>query len=195
MENAKLIQDLTREEFNELYNNNKWLRDKISELAYEDLSFQQSEEFNDIGAKVFDYHNHYTSFFLTPPIRYGVADGLMIAGELNAEYLNDENAELYEKLNKINAAYCELDYDQQQDEEGEELEDEANEIAKKLAEGITQQLREYESAEAIEQAIEEQKSLALEGFNWISELEAIYTDDGELGKRPGYYKIRESITH
>ena len=195
MENAKLIQDLTREEFNALYDSNQWLREKISELAYEDLSWQQSEEFNNIGAKVFDWHDHYTSFFLTPPIRYGVADGLTIAGELDAEYLNDENAELYEKLDKINNAYCELEYDQQQDEEGEKLEDEANEIAKKLADGITRQLREYESAEAIEQAIEEQKSLALEGFSWISELEAIYTDDGELGKRPGYYKIREAIMH
>lgn len=195
MKNSKLIQDLTREEFNELYNNNKWLRDKISELAYEDLNWQQSEEFNMIGCKVFNYHNHYSSFFLTPPIAYGVMDGLKIAGELNDEYLNDENMELYEKLNKIAAQYNELDYDQQQDEEGEKLEDEANEIAKKLADGITRQLREYESGEAIEQAIEAQKDLALDGFNYISELEAIYTDDGELGKRPSWRHVQEVNIH
>ena len=122
-------------------------------------------------------------------------DGLKIAGELNDEYLNEENMELYEKLNKIAARYNELDYDQQQDEEGEKLEDEANEIAKKLADGITRQLREYESGEAIEQAIEAQKDLALDGFNYISELEAIYTDDGELGERPSWRHVQEVNIH
>ena len=181
----KTLKDLTPQELNELIDSNEWLKNEIFNRALEDLSEQEADEFKLIGAGVFDWHSHYNSFYLTTPASYGAKDGLKVANSLDKDYLTDENAALYDELNAIYKEYSELSADDLEGEKGESLEEKANNIADKLADGITRQLQnDYESAAAYEMAEETYKSFILDGISYLSDLEL--TEDN---------KIKEIILH
>lgn len=182
----KTLKELTPEELDELTKNNTWLQEEISARALEDLSEQEAEEFKLIGANIFDWHHNYTSFYLTTPASYGVKDGLRVANSLDSDYLTEENKALYDELNAIYKEYSELSADDLEGEKGEELEEKANILADKLAEGITRQLQDsYESAAAYEMAEETYKSFILDGMSYLSDLELAEADN----------KIIEVIRH
>lgn len=160
----KTLKDLNDKELKELYENNQEIRDRAWEDTYNNAMNCQAFEADEIGIEVFNYHNHYSSFYLTTPMRYGTKCPELVANKLkDADYLNKENAELYDKLNKLIDKWENLTYDEQQEEKGEKIYDEAIVVCDKLAEGITEQLRAYEDA-GDEQAFEEFKFLAQEGY-------------------------------
>ena len=141
----KTLKELNDKELKELYENNQELKQHAWEDAYSDNMDCQAFEADEIGTEVFDYHDHYSSFYLTTPMKYGTRCPELVANKLKGvDYLTKENAELYDKLNKLIDKWEELDYDEQQEEKGEKIYDEAIEVCDKLAEGITEQLRAYE---------------------------------------------------
>lgn len=160
----KTLKELNDKELKELYDTNDMLQTKAWEDAYNDSMECQYQESEEIGTEVFDYHDHYSSFYLTTPMRYGTKCPELVANKLKGvDYLTKENAELYDKLNKLIDKWEELDYDEQQEEKGEKIYDEAIAVCDKLAEGITEQLRAYENTDD-EQAFEEFKFQAQEGY-------------------------------
>ena len=174
-----LLKKLSEKELAELYGNNKWLMEQIDNQAWERARFDQDEEFRLIGAKCFDYHDHYNSFYLTCPTVNGGKAPEKIAGKIDSEYLSEGDTKLYNEL-------CELNDKMENAEEWDENRPEYDrmiEIADELADNITAQLREYEYMEYFI----EQKELVLysirSGDNWLSDLEVI---DG---------KIKEIIYH
>lgn len=137
------LKDLTIEELKSLYENNKGFSELVYNLAYDDAMNQQSEAAELMGAGVFTYNNHYTSFYLSTPCHYGVKDGLSVGGALDKEYLSEDAAGLYDELCKIKSEYENMTADEL-DERGDDLEEKADELSDKLARIITDDLRAYE---------------------------------------------------
>lgn len=169
------IKDLTMEQLVELVKENKWLEQQIDELVQESISYGQSEEFDLIGAKVFDCHDHYTSFYLTAPRAYGVADGYKVAHKLDREYLTADNAKIYDELNELADKWENMDYDEQ--DENRDIEEKMDELAEQLAEGITDQLRAWESMETWIETRDQELEMILNGDRYISDLEI---EDGKV---------------
>lgn len=172
-----VINELSKDEIKELIANNKWLEDKVYECAYEDAMWAQSEEYKLMGADAFEYHDHYSSFYLTTPCVYGAKAPEKVAGKLDAEYLSEEDAKLYEELCELNGK---MEDAEEWDEEREEYA-RMTEIADELAEHLTTYFRGFEDItdEQIDQVIDEM----IEGYCWLGELEV------ENGK------IKEVIYH
>jgi hypothetical protein len=172
-----IINELSKDEIKELMAKNKWLEDKVYECAYEDAMWAQSEEYKLIGAEAFDYHDHYSSFYLTTPTFYGAKAPEKVAGKLDAEYLSEEDAKLYKELCELNAK---MEDAEEWDEDREEYK-RMTEIADTLAEHLTTYFRGFEDItdEQIDQVIDDM----IEGYNWLGELEV---EDG---------KIKEVIYH
>lgn len=168
----KLLSELTVKELKNLYANNKEFSNAVYSEAYDQAMEAQSEEFKLLGAVVFDYNNHYSSFYLSTPNKY-YKDGASIAGKLNADYMNAENEALYEKLNKLADRWENLTTDEQDAPEGDQLWDAINATADELAEGLTRQLRAFEDIQDDQiEAVLEQIS---EGFSYMAE----WGTDGE----------------
>lgn len=172
-----IINELSKDEIKELMANNKWLEDKVYNEAYESAMWAQSEEYKLIGAECFDYHNHYSSFYLTTPTIYGAKAPEKVAGKLDTEYLSEEDTKLYNEL-------CELNDKMEDAEEWDEDREEytrMTEIADELAEHLTTYFRGFEDItdEQIDQVIDDM----IEGYCWLGELEV------ENGK------IKEVIYH
>lgn len=172
-----IINELSKDEIKELMAKNKWLEDKVYECAYEDAMWAQSEEYKLMGADCFDYHDHYSSFYLTTPCVYGAKAPEKVAGKLDAEYLSEEDAKLYNELCELNAK---MEDAEEWDEDREEYK-RMTEIADTLAEHLTTYFRGFEDItdEQIDQVIDDM----IEGYNWLGELEV---EDG---------KIKEVIYH
>lgn len=172
-----VINELSKDEIKELMANNKWLEDKVYEGAYEDAMWAQGEEYKLIGADAFEYHDHYSSFYLTTPCVYGAKAPEKLVGKLDAEYMSEEDAKLYKEL-------CELNDKMEDAEEWDEDREEyarMTEIADELADHLTTYFRGFEDItdEQIDQVIDEM----VEGYCWLGELEV---EDG---------KIKEVIYH
>ena len=166
-----VINELDKDAIKELMSNNKWLEDKVYEYAYEDAMWAQSEEYKLIGADAFEYHDYYTSFYLTTPCVYGAKAPEKVAGKLDAEYLSEEDAKLYKEL-------CELNDKMEDAEEWDEDRPEyerMTEIADELAEHLTTYFRGFEDItdEQIDQVIDDM----VEGYCWLGELEV---EDGKI---------------
>lgn len=171
------INELSKDAIKELMANNKWLEDKVYSEAYESAMWAQSEEYKLIGAECFDYHDHYSSFYLTTPTFYGAKAPEKVAGKLDTEYLSEEDTKLYNEL-------CELNDKMEDAEEWDEDRPEyerMTEIADELADHLTTYFRGFEDItdEQIDQVIDEM----IEGYCWLGELEV---EDG---------KIKEVIYH
>lgn len=172
-----VINELSKDAIKELMGNNKWLEDKVYEYAYEDAMWAQSEEYKLIGADAFDYHDHYSSFYLSCPTISGAKSPEKLVGKLNAEYMSDDSKKLYTEL-------CELNDKMEDAEEWDETRpeyDRMREIADELAEHLTTYFRGFEDItdEQIDQVIDDM----IEGYCWLGELEV---EDG---------KIKEVIYH
>lgn len=172
-----IINELSKDAIKELIANNKWLEDKVYEYAYEDAMWAQSEEYKLIGADVFDYHDHYNSFYLSCPTISGAKSPEKLAGKLDAEYLSEEDTKLYKEL-------CELNGKMEDAEEWDETRpeyDRMRDIADELADHLTTYFRGFEDItdEQIDQVIDNM----IEGYCWLGELEV---EDG---------KIKEVIYH
>jgi len=172
-----VINELSKDAIKELMGNNKWLEDKVYSEAYESAMWAQSEEYKLIGADVFDYHDHYNSFYLTCPTISGAKSPEKLTGKLDAEYLSEEDAKLYKEL-------CELNEKMEDAEDWDETRpeyDRMREIADELAEHLTTYFRGFEDItdEQIDQVIDDM----IEGYCWLGELEI---EDG---------KIKEVIYH
>ena len=140
----KDLKELTIEELKSLYENNKDFSQLVYNLAYEDATNQQSEAAELMGAKVFNYNSHYTSFYLSTPRHYGGKDGLSVAGALDKEYLSEDAAGVYEELYKIKNEYENMTAEEL-DERGDDLEEKADKLSDELADIITEDLRAYEN--------------------------------------------------
>lgn len=168
----KLLKELSIEELRELNENNKQFSFKVYDIAYEDSMYWQGEEFKLMGAKVFDYHDHYNSFYLTTPTNYGAKDGLSVAHKLDRDYLNEEAQGLYDKLCELKDLYDGMTYDELEEwnKKNEcDLEEQADELCDKLADNITKMLRGYE--DITDEQIEQTLSDIADGYSSMSDWE------------------------
>lgn len=140
------LASLSVDELKELYKNNQEFASKVYERAYEDSMFWQGETYKLVGADIFDYHNHYTSFYLTTPCHYGAKDGKSVAHKLDRDYLDEEGQKLYDKICELSDIWDNLTYDEQEEwnEKNGDLEEQADELCDKLAENLTHMFRLYE---------------------------------------------------
>lgn len=139
----KELNNLNYDEIKNLYENNQGFRAYVDECIYNDMMVEQSMEADNLGASVLNYHDHYNSFYLTTPMVNGAKAPELVAGGMAKDYMNKENAELYDKLCKLNDEWESMDYDEQ--DENSDLYNEMIDTCDALAEGITEQLRAYES--------------------------------------------------
>ena len=164
-----LLKELSDKELAELYNDNKWLMEQIDNQAWERASFDQAEEFKLIGAECFDYHDHYSSFYLTTPTIYGAKAPEKVAGELDTEYLSEEDTKLYNEMCELIDKWENMTTDEQ--DKHEDVYDKATELCDKLADNLTTYFRDFEGMEYFI----EQKDYVLEdiknGDNWLSDME------------------------
>lgn len=136
--------ELSKEELHELLEKNNDFKAEVYEWAYQAQMDLQREEFELLGADVFDYHDHYSSFYLTTPMRYGVRDGWRVAHKLNADYMNEDVRKLYEELNRLADELENMEADEL-DEKQDDYEERMSNVCDKLAEAITYQLCAYEN--------------------------------------------------
>ena len=161
----KKLKECSSEELQNLYDNNKGFSQAVYERIYEEAMEWQAEEFRLIGARVFGYHDHYSSFYLTTPENGGVKVGYTVAHKLDAGYLSPDAIKLYDELNEL--------YDEWEETEDADscnlLENKMDDICDKLAEKITEQLRTYEDI-TNEDIWEELEQIA-DGEHYMSEWE------------------------
>ena len=153
----KKLSELSKSELQKILKENREFEGAVYEYAYEDAMRGQEIEFEEMGARVFDYSDHYSSFYLSTPRVYGTKAPEKVAGALDADYMTDENSKLYKKLcDKMNQ-WENMTTDEQETEEGDAVYNEACELCDELADGITKQLRAYEDItdEQVAQVIEE----------------------------------------
>lgn len=136
--------ELSKEELHELLEKNDQFKAEVYEWIYERMMDLQREEGELLHADVFDYHDHYSSFYLTTPTRYGVRNGWSVAHKLDADYLNEDARKLYEELNRLADELENMEADEL-DEKQDDYEDKMSDVCDKLAEAITDQLRAYEN--------------------------------------------------
>lgn len=173
----KKLKDLTKEELLTLEASNKWLAEQIDERAMDDASMIQADEFELMGAKVFDYHDHYSSFYLTTPMAYGAKAPEKVAGELNRDYLTEEQTKLYDRLCELNKAMEDAEeWDEDRPEYAEMVE-----MCDRLAESITESLRAYEDYTEYK---DEEFEAILSGDSWLSDLEV---EDGKIKQVVWHY--------
>lgn len=140
----KKLYELKKNELKNLYQNNEEFASEVFEYAYGDAMTAQGDEFDLLGAQAFEWHDHYSSFYLTTPKVYGGKAPEKIAGALDADYMTPENAELYKIVCDKIDEWENMTYDEQQTEQGEKVYDDASDACDKLADGLTEQLRAYE---------------------------------------------------
>ena len=138
----KTLHDLNDKELKELYDKNKDLQNLAWQDALNESGEAQNEEFNLMGADVFEYFNYYSSFYLKTPTLQGAKAPEKVAGKLDRDYLTPENAKLYDKLCELTEKWNAIDYDDQ--DEDSELYQDMIKTCDELAEGITEQLRAYD---------------------------------------------------
>lgn len=174
------IKDLTGEQLKELYEANEWLRQRVNADAEQSMYFCQSEDAKLIGAaSVFACDSTSYDWWYMTPRKDGLANGYAVARKLDKDYLNEENAKLYDQLNELADRYDEAESYEEQDE----LENKINEISDELAKGITDQLKEHEAS--YEDYIQSELDMISSGDRYYSELEL--TEDGK--------GIKEQLIH
>lgn len=158
------------DELRDLYDKNQEFARAVYERVYENAMEWQAEEFKLCGADKFEYHDHYSSFYLTCPTVYGAKSPEELVGELDEGYMTEEMKPLYKKL-------CELNDEMEDAEDWDETRpeyDEMRDIADKLAELYTAMLRTWETI-TDEQIWEELGQIA-DGEHYMSEWETNGTE-------------------
>lgn len=172
----KQLKELTVEELKALYKSNEQFSNKVYEQVYEGNMYFQSEEYEAIFGKnnrTVEYHDHYTSFYLT------VKDHEQFIHTLEGRDIMTVAAqELYDKAEQLVAEWEEMTWDEQQ--ENDELWEKIEQTDNELVQELTDRLRDYERVE--DQQIEDELTAIHEGITYMSEWET----DGE--------KVYEHIT-
>lgn len=165
----QLLRNLTGEQLKSLYNKNNEFANLIYESCYNSNMLMQEDEGNGVDPEhVLECHSHYYSFYLTAPAVYGVTAPELLAGKLDPDYMTPENAETYRKLCEAVDAWENMDADEQDaDESG--IYEKAQALAENLAEGITDQLRAYETID--DEQIAAELDDIREGWNGASDWE------------------------
>ncbi len=164
----KKLKELSVEELVGLYDKNNGFNSAVFEQVYEQAMFWQGEEYKLMGAEVFDYHDHYSSFFLTTPMHYGVKDGRAVAHKLDREYMTKENAELYDELNRLTDELENMECDEYEDKR-DEYDEKIDELCDKLADGLTMQLRALETIDM--EHVRDELQMIADGEHYMSEWE------------------------
>lgn len=164
----KTLQELSVDELRKLHDNNEQFEQAVLNEAYERNMEAQADEFEAMGAKLFDYHDHYSSFYLTTPQCYGVKDGHAIANKLDGDYMSFKARGYYDELCELADKYDNMTCDELE-EQGVELDDKMNTVCDKLAEQLTEDFRTYETVEGeqIQQVLDE----IHDGWSHMSEWE------------------------
>lgn len=160
--------ELSKEELHELLEKNDQFKAQVYDWAYQAQMDLQREEGELMGADVFDYHDHYSSFYLTTPKNYGVRNGWSVAHKLDADYMNEDARKLYEKLNRLADELEEMEADEL-DKNQDEFEERINNVCDKLAEAITYQLRAYEDVS--DEQIDFELEQIADGMSYASDWE------------------------
>ena len=173
MTTTKPLRQLTREERRALLRKNNDLRNAVAESCYETNMFCQRDEFEDMGAKVFDYHDHYCSFYLSTPTVYGAKAPEQVANALDSDYLSPEEKKVYDELCAEIDKWENMDWEEQ--DANEELYDHAIELCDELADKLTDHFRAYEEITE-EQMDEEFEFNAIDGYmsEWTTDGEEVY---------------------
>lgn len=139
----KKLGEMTVQELQDLYDKNNGFACEVDERVMQINYEQQGEEFDLLGAKVFDCHDHYNSFYLTTPMHYGAKDGWSVAHKLDRGYMTESTAQIYDKLNALADELESMESDELADKQ-EEYENRMDDICDSLAEALTNDLRCYE---------------------------------------------------
>lgn len=171
----KKLKELSVEELKNLYEHNEQFKNMIWEWAYMGQMELQADEGRLLGIEVFDYHDHYSSFYLTTPMHYGAKDGRAVAHKLDRDYMTKENAELYDELNRLTDELENMEYEEYEDKR-DEYDEKIDELCDKLADGLTMQLRAYEdvSDESIEYELDEIRNDFRKASDWETDGTTIY---------------------
>ena len=171
------LKDMTKDELKDLMEKNRWFKEQVYNNAYENAMFLQEADAKAIGADAFNYHDHYSSFYLTCPTVSGAKAPEKLVGKLDMEYLGEEDAKLYKELCELNAKMEDAEeWDEERPEYARMLE-----IGDLLADHTTQYLRSYE--EITDDMIDQELDYISEDTNWLGDLEIV---NG---------KIKEEIYH
>lgn len=157
------LEELSKDELHELINKNDEFKAQVYEWGYQAQMDMQEEQYKLMGADVFDYHDHYSSFYLTIPTRYGVRDELEVAHKLDRDYMTESTAKIYDKFNELADKWGELT------EDDDELEEELRIAGDALAEAITNDLRCYE--DVTDEQIDNELEQIAEGMSYASDWE------------------------
>lgn len=168
----KKLHELSLDELKALYEKNSDFQNQIWESIYQGNMYCQSDEYDQIFGKgnlTIEYHDHYTSFYLT------IKDHENFINEINdPELLTTEGRELYKKAKTLSDKWSNLDYDEQ--DENDDLYNELEQANNSLLEEITAQLRAYENIDK-SQIDEELQVIAdnMSGMsNWTTNGEKVY---------------------
>ena len=115
------------------------LNNRVYNYIYQENMFMQDEELNNMNIKNYvEVKDHYSSFYLV------CNDCLELIKNIDKDYLNNNNLILYNELYSLYNKLIELDEDS---EEYEKLYEKIEEKTNNFVNGITDQLREYETVD------------------------------------------------
>lgn len=139
----KKLHELSLDELKALYEKNNGFQSEVWDCVYQNNMYCQSDEYDQLFGKdnrTIEYHNHYSSFYLT------VSNHENFINEINdPDILTVEGRELYEKAKVLADKWNNMDYDEQ--DENDELYNELEQTNNRLIEEITAQFRAYEDVD------------------------------------------------
>lgn len=167
----KYVKDMEKEEIKKiLENNNDFYNLVYNDLYEQDLEWQGEEAdlmFGKDHYKYIEIHDNYSSFFLT------LKNWSAFLDNLDRDYLNIKNADLYNEIMKLKKEYENIACDTIEEENRyNELEDILEEKSKELLEACEDQLHEYEKGNY---SIEDLIDYVMNTFNY----EDFYTKDND----------------
>lgn len=140
------LKDMNMEAIKDILKNNNDFYNLVFNDLYEQDMFWQGEEadlmFGKDHYKYIEFHNNYSSFFLT------LRNWSAFIDNLDPAYLNAKNIDLYNEIVKLKKEYENIACDTIEEEDRfNELEDILEEKSKELLEACEDQLHEYEKAD------------------------------------------------
>lgn len=139
----KKLHELSLDELKALYEKNNGFQSEVWDCVYQNNMYCQSDEYDQLFGKdnrTIEYHNHYSSFYLT------VSNHENFINEINdPDILTVEGREFYEKAKVLADKWNNMDYDEQ--DENDELYNELEQTNNRLVEEITAQFRAYEDVD------------------------------------------------
>lgn len=136
----KSLKELSEDELRQLAENNEQLRAEIAERVYEDNMFAQGEDYEQIFGKnnrTIEYHDHYQSFYLT------ISDHDHFVENIDRECLTIDGMKYYDRAKSLLEQWQNMDYDEQ--DENSELYEKIERVNEQLLREIESFLHDYEN--------------------------------------------------